>query len=407
VKKLIAVAIAILIVMAFSMPALAATPPASLGTSVTVISGNGAAPVVKALWESDGTLTDPPTPTVESGDAGHTTLGVQIAPNLGFQAKKYVTIYAIVTDLAGVGNITHVYADVLNPDRSLKFEVELTRHGTDDFAKDVFDAAYAAGPQSSPIFGMTTLNVNAIDPSYNVPITKTDIETELDQQLAVKYWGTYYFDNCQLAGRYPVVINAFNNQAQVGSFEGWMDWTQLTAADFDFNSIAYGNVALGVHKQVGGDRVWNSPVAAAPIPNKATIANAGNTYLNMTVKEDDMGLGQTMINGQTVWNVHYDFRLGDGDPNQPNQGFVNYDPAVAKGGNLAGASSIPSMQILKLCSIEKVDFSIQVDKDLTPTVQKNGTIMIGVAYNAGPPTNPIDASNVYIPPVVPSPMPSP
>jgi len=404
VKKLIAIAIAILVVMAFSVPALA-DDPAGLGTTVTVISGTGTAPVVKALWTSDGVIGNPQTPTLESGDIGHSVLGVQIKPNLGFQAKKNVTFYAVVTDLAGVANITHVYVDVLNPDRSLKFEAELTRHGTDDFAKEVFDAAYAAGPTDAgqKIYGMTTINTGATDPSYNVPISKTDIDTELDQQLAVKYWGTYFFDNCQLTGRYPVVINAFNNQAQVGSFEGWMDWTAMTAADFDFNAVNYGNVALGVHKQVGGDRVWDTPIGAAPIPNKATIANAGNTYLKMTVKEDDMGLGTTMINGVQTWNVKYDFRLGDGDPNQPNEGFVNYYPAVAKGGNLAGADSVSSLQVLKLCAIEKVDFSIQVDKDLTPGVQKSGTIMIGVAQNAGPATNGV----VYIPPAAPSPVPTP
>jgi hypothetical protein len=33
-----------------------------------------------------------------------------------------------------------------------------------------------------------------------------------------------------------------------------------------------------------------TPVAAAPSPNPATIQNAGNTYLRMTVKEDDIGL---------------------------------------------------------------------------------------------------------------------
>jgi len=398
-------------VLSFAAPAFAADP-GNIGTTVTVISGTGVPPVVKALWAHDPGVDV----TSESADPSHGTVGVQIKPNMGFQASKDITFCAIVTDLAGVANITHVYADIYYPatgatdpgkNGDLKFEVELTRHGTDDFMKTLFDNAYAAGPNdpSQGIYGMTTINTGATDPSYNQPINKADIDQELDQQLAVKYWGTYHFDNCQLAGRYTIVINAFNGQAKVGSFSGWFDWSALAAADFDFNGIKYGNVVMGVHKQIGGDRVWDTPVDTAPIPNKATIANAGNTYLKMTVKEDDMGLGQTQINGSTVWNVHYDFRLGDGDPSWTNEGFVNYDPAVAKGGNLAGASSVSSMQILKLCAVEKVDFSIQVDKDLNPGSEKVGNMIIGVVKADGPATNPVESMYKYVPPAKPTPTP--
>jgi hypothetical protein len=375
VKKILAIALAVIAILALSLPAAAD----SIDTGVVVSNAEGAPPVVKAMWEHDAG----PASAVasESGDPSHLTLGVQIAPNIGFQATKQITFAAIVTDERGVDNITHVYADVYELDNTtLKFEVELTRHGTDDFMKSLFDQAAAAGPTGAntpngTIVGMTSINTNAVDPSYNVPITKADIDTELDQQLAAKYWGTWQFDNCQLAGRYRVVIHAFNVQAKVGSFEGWIDWSAVTAAAFDFTTMNYGNATLGVHKQIGGDRVFGG--------NLRTIENVGNTYLKMTVKQDDMGLGSTMINGVSTWNVHYDFRLGDGDiPAAANPAFVNYDPAVAKGGNLAGASSVSSLQILKLCAVEKVDFSIQVDKDLTAGTPKTGTMIIGAAKSA-------------------------
>ena len=320
--------------LSFNMPAanVSVTANFTQTTGVIMSPGGGVPPVVKAMWAHDAG--DSSAVASESGDPSHLTLGVQIAPNIGFQATKQITFAAIVTDENGVDNITHVYADVYELDNTtLKFEVELTRHGTDDFMKSLFDQAAAAGPTGAntpngTIVGMTSINTNAVDPSYNVPITKADIDTELDQQLAAKYWGTWQFDNCQLAGRYRVVINAFNVQAKVGSFEGWMDWCALTAADFDFSSVDYGNVTLGVHKQIGGDRVFGGALR--------TIENVGNTYLKMTVKQDDMGLGSTMINGVSTWNVHYDFRLGDGDiPAAANPAFVNYDPAVAKGGNLS------------------------------------------------------------------------
>jgi hypothetical protein len=52
---------------------------------------------------------------------------------------------------------------------------------------------------------------------------------------------------------------------------------------------------------------------------------------------------------------------------------------VAKGGNLTGAASVSSLQILNLCALAKVDFSIQVNKDLTPGTPKSGTMIIGAA----------------------------
>ena len=363
-RILIAILLTVIMAVATALPALAD----SVSTGVTVTSGSGTAPVVKALWAHDGGNDV----TSETADPSHATPGVQILPTQGYQASHDITFAAIVTDANGVSNLTHVFADIYNPDGSLKFEVELTRHMTDDASVTLFDAAYNAG--------MVTVNSTAVDPGNGQPINKADIDEELNQSLAKKFWGTYHFDNCQLTGTYGITINAFNTQTLVGSFSGSFLWAPLTAAEFDFNAVNYGNVTMNVHKQIGGNWIMESPVATAPNPNPATIRNIGNTYLRMTVKEDDLGLGSTQINGVTTWNVMYDFRLGDGDiaPGTTN-GMVNYLPAVAKGGNLGGAASVSSLQILNLCALAKVDFSIQVNKDLTPGVAKSGTMIIGAA----------------------------
>jgi hypothetical protein len=355
-KMLLAILLVAIMAVSIALPVMAD----SVGTSVTVSSGSGAAPLVEALWAHDGGTNV----TSETADPSHTTPGVQILPTQGYQALHDITFVAVVTDGNGVSNLTHVYADIMNPDGSLKFEVELTRHSTDDFSMTEFDSAYNDG--------MVTVN----SPAYS----KSVIDDQLNQQLAAKYWGTYHFDNCQLTGTYAIVIKALNVQTLVGTFGGSFLWAPLTAAEFDFNAVNYGTVTMGVHKQIGGDYTFNTPVATAPSPNPATIRNIGNTYLRMTVKEDDMGLGSTMINNVTTWNVSYDFRLGDGDIAPGTTiGMVNYLPAVVKGGNLAGAASVSSLQILNLCATVKVDFSIQVNKDITPGVAKTGTMIIGAA----------------------------
>jgi hypothetical protein len=363
-KVFLAILLAVIMAVSMALPAMAD----SVGTSVTVTSGSGIAPIVKALWAHDAGSDV----TSETGDPTHTTTGVQILPTQGYQTSHDITFAAIVTDANGVANLTHVYADIYNPDGSLKFEVELTRHITDDFSVTLFDAAYNDN--------MVTLNNG---------FTKAEIDDELNQQLAAKYWGTYHFDNCQLTGTYGITISAFNTQTIVGTFSGSFEWMPLTAAEFDFNAVNYGNVTMGVHKQIGGNWIFDS-VGAAPSPSPATIRNIGNTYLYMTVKEDDMGLGTT-VGSANLWNVIYDFRLGDGDiAPGTTTGYTNYVPAAIKGGNLAGAASVSSLQILNLCAVAKVDFSIQVNKDLTPGVAKSGTMIIGAAnanltYNS---TNP-------------------
>ena len=354
-KRLLVLALAVIMLLTMAVPAMADT----LGTSVTVVSNvGGTAPLVKALWAHDAGNNV----ASESADPSHQTPGVQIMPTQGYQATHDITFAAVVTDGNGVANLTHVYADITNPDGTLKFEVELTRHATDDTSVTLFDQAYNAN--------MVTVNTVS---------NKADIDEELNQTLAVKYWGTYHFDNCQLTGTYGITINAFNTQTLVGQLTGSFLWAPLTAAEFDFNAVNYGGVTMNVHKQIDGDWTFNSPVGAAPSPNPATIRNIGNTYLRMTVKEDDMGLGTT-VGSANLWNVLYDFRLGDGDVAPgTTTGYTNYVPAVVKGGNLAAAPSVSSLQILNLCAVSKVDFSIEVLKDITPGSAKSGTMIIGAA----------------------------
>jgi hypothetical protein len=281
-----------------------------------------------------------------------------------------------------VGNISNVYADVYypangsdpGPNASLKFEVKLSLATTDETAVALFNAAYAAN--------LVTINANT--PIYPAAggTQVGDIQEELNQQSARLYWGTFPFDNCELAGDYPVVINAVNGQNVHGTLTNTLQWLASTGAQFDFDTVNYGNVAIGVEKQIDGDRTWNTSLTGA---NPATVRNIGNTYLQVTVKQDDMGLGQTQPGN--VWNVSYDARLGDGDTgNLLAEGKVYYNPNVT--------ATMP--QILKLCAATKVDFSIKVVKDpsMTNIHSYTGKMTLGAIYSAGPAFE----GTVYMPP---------
>jgi hypothetical protein len=381
-KIFLAILLVAIMAVSFALPALA---DSSVGTYVTVSSSNGTAPAVLALWAHDGGNAAGSS-AYESADmvVPHGTLGIQIMPTQGYQVTHDITFVAIVTDANGASNLTHVYADVTNPDGSFKFEVELTRVATDDSAVVAFDAAAAAN--------MVAINTAITDPGHNNDaVTKGEIDIALNQQTAYKYWGTYHFDNCQLAGTYGITINALNTQTLVGSYsvdtagaaiQNWFQWMPLVAADFDFSYVNYGSVTMGLHKEKPGDNIWNG---SANDGSPATMRNIGNTYIFMTVKEDDMGLGATQIDGVNTWNLNYDARLGDGDVTTSGlvTGYITYVPTTVKVGGtnavLNAASGTPTYQILNLCSQVKVDFSIQVNKDLTPGTQKSGTMILGAS----------------------------
>jgi Domain of unknown function (DUF4114) len=349
-------------------------------TSITVQSGGSNPPLVKAMWESTDSQSNN-----ESGDPNHTSfvdpLLTQVAPNPGFQAKTQVNFWAVVTDPAGVGNLGNIYADVYYPasgttdpgaNGSLKFEVQLTMIATDGLsgtALTYFNAANAAH----------MVEVNANTPTFSYPIGSSatqvgDIQEELIQGTANLYYGIYYFDNCELAGNYPVVVNAVNLQNVHGTLGDTLQWLPLTSAAFDFTAVNYGQVAVGVDKQINGDYIWNTSLSGA---NPATIENTGNTYLQMTVRQDDMGLGSTQVNGVTTWNVFYDARMGDGSLGGFGyNGIVTYNPNT----------TVTLPQILKLCALDKIDFSITVVKDPSTSTNHNysGTMTLGVVYSTGP-----------------------
>ena len=378
-KAFAAILLAMLLAVSFAIPVFASV--AGVGTSVQVNSGNSSPPFVKCMWEStDGS------PSAESGDPSHVVYPdsklTQVAPIPGFQAKTPVNFWAVVTDPAGVKNLASIYADVYYPasgttdpgkNGDLKFEVQLTLwvpNGPDSIASKCFDLANAAH----------MVTINSATPTFVYPIGAPsatqvgDIEEELDQRSAALYEGTYYFDNCELTGDYPVMINAVNQQNVHGTLNNTLQWIPLTAADFDFNAVNYGTVAIGVDKQINGDYTWNLPETGA---NPATIMNMGNTYLQMTVKQDDMGLGSTEVNGVRTWNVFYDARMGDGSLGGFGyNGIVTYNPNT----------TVTLPQILKLCALDKIDFSITVVKD--PSTGTNhsysGTMTLGATYSAGP-----------------------
>lgn len=168
-----------------------------------------------------------------------------------------------------------------------------------------------------------------------------EIIEELIEERAVLFVGEAEVCNHQPCGTYDVEIIANDRFGNWGmAFPLWFEMCCLDSfvVDFDTEGINYGTVNLDTEQQVGGDANMCTP--AMP-----TVWNNGNTYINLTVMQDDMNLGYTQGMG---WNVHYAARLG----NAATGTKVTYDPDQT--------ALLP--ELLVMCTPTKLDFWITVEK---------------------------------------------
>jgi hypothetical protein len=344
-RKTISIAIALLVTLGMVLgtaPVLAET----VDTGVNVTEGTGNPPIIKCKWEQDLT------PTLEDGDPGHSTPGSQFLPPCEYQGKKAVQYWAVVTDPEGVNTIETVDACVYHPAGppecgSFKYQKIMTKVDKWTVGIPAYEAARDAGLVH-----------------YQTGIDDAEVMYELDKCTAHVWMVEEVLDYHQPAGEYEVHINAcdsYNKWASSASTDLWNKFLYVAVPCFevDFNRVDYGDVVACSEKWIAGDTIMQSPVAAAPSPNPATVRNIGNTNIKLTVHQDHMGFGHSDITGTTYqgstppapgesnWNVVFDARLGSNPANG-----MYYDPCVTV--------TLPNP--LPLCNTEELDFSIHVVK---------------------------------------------
>jgi hypothetical protein len=179
-------------------------------------------------------------------------------------------------------------------------------------------------------------NLPTFNGSYNYDeICKLD--GELQKETAAVYCADKNLSYEDPAGDYKVWAVAQDKVGLQGKLINKFTYLPLTAFETDFTAINYANVRLNTDKIVPGDLIW-SPINQGP----ATVRNIGNTRVQISVNQNDMGFGQT--NG--IWNVKYDARIGSGAP------WAHYDPNVTTALDKS----------LDLSELNEMDFSILVSK---------------------------------------------
>ncbi|CVK31887.1 conserved exported protein of unknown function [Methanoculleus bourgensis] len=334
------------------LPVSAVTTPQDVETTANIATGGGNVPIVLCKWEADTTA------SWEDGDPTHALPGSQFLPPVTYEAKKPIQYFAVVFDHEDNGNVNVVAWDVYHPqDDWVPAEYRESGPLGDGFKYQVMGTKITNKTASVALF-QRAMNAGllTIDEDFNATTILTQY---LEKGTAALWVGTADIDYQQPAGNYRVEANAidFNNNWAV-PLENTFLYVPVAAFELDFNTVNYGSVNINTHKWVAGDVDFGT----ADWP---TIRNIGNTHLQVTVQQDDMGLGESL----SGWNVQWDARLGNDDANTK-----VYKPFEAV--------TLPNP--LELCDIDELDFSIQVFKGTTG--EKTGTMTLGAVVADGIPT---------------------
>ena len=326
-----------MILAVMTLPVSAATTPQDVMTTANIATGGGNIPIVLCKWEAD-TTTD-----LEDGDPTHAIPGSQFLPTAIYDTDKDINYYSVVWDNEDNGNVNVVAWDVFHPDNawgngSFKYQVMGTKITDKAQAVALFQQAVDAG-------------LVKVDSRYT---TSTILTQYLEKGTAALWTGCAPINYQQPAGDYRVNATAFDfNNNQAVDLVNTFYYIPVAAFEIDFNTVNYGSVNINTHKWVAGDVEYGT----AEWP---TIRNIGNTHLQVTVEQDDMGLGESL----SGWNVQWDARMGNVDAYT-----MVYEPY----------EQVTLPNPLPLCQVEELDFSVQVFKGTSG--DKTGTMTLGAVVS--------------------------
>lgn len=329
-RKLVAFSTMLALTLSLSATAVAST----ISTGLTRDTSGGANPIVKAKWEANADMyTD-----------ADVAAGAQLLPSGQYNVNKTIAICAIVTDPDGLADINNVYADVFYPQNIALGPSHKPLEGQSGegcgklMQEDVLTKLDKAA--GIDLFCNKVRNQNNNLPTFNTNYDYNEIcatDGELMKETAAVYCGTKDLSYEDPYGAYEVWAVAQDKVGLQGILSNRFSYLPVTAFETDFSAVDYGNVRLNTHKIISGNLLWEPSSSTKP-----TVRNVGNTRLQMTVKQDDMGLGLT----NSTYNVKFDARVGSNAP------YVVYNPFEQK--TLDDA--------LDLSELDEMDFSIDISK---------------------------------------------
>lgn len=319
------------------LPVSAATTPQTVETTANIASGGGSIPIVLCKWEADTSN------SLEDGDPTHDTPGSQFLPPVTHNGNKTVKYYAVVWDDEDNGDVNVVSWDVWHPDDAW---IPEDVRGT--FKYQIMGSKMNKNPGITQFQRAWDRGLLTVAEGYDADTILTEF---LEKGTALVWTGSADIHYHQPAGDYRVLANAIDkNNNWAVPLNNTFRYMPVVGFEIDFDTVNYGSVNINSHKWIAGNTVFSQG------DGKPTIRNLGNTFLQVTINQDDMGLGES-TNG---WNVRWDARMGN-----DNQFTKVYWPG----------ESVTLPNPLPLCNTEELDFSIEVFKG--ETGEKSGNMTIG------------------------------
>jgi len=265
-KKILAVALAIVLALASTLTVMAATMDTE-----AVVGGSGNSPYVCAKFETP--------------DHNEDMEGTQIDPEAG--AKRVVKFYVVIGDSNGIDDLSAAYIKVYHPDDSFKFQLDAIRPNWTVIPYDgMIDMdGDCAGETTVPV-ALDELEAQGritygYDPVRGATMTLDTLKYDLehDKQLLVELVGE--MDFCQPSGEYRVEAIAVDQSGKSGTLENLFFYTSIVALRCDFTMINWGSVNVTQWNVLYGDEDMTTPT-------KPTIHNIGNDDAKIELNFTDM-----------------------------------------------------------------------------------------------------------------------
>ena len=344
-----------------------------ISTGLTRGAGGGQAPIVKVKWEMNAPYAS------LLGTDDDKSAGAQFSAPGNWGAKKNYSVCAVVTDPNGADDIYGVYADIYYPSNKVTHKYSDRFGAVPSESVDNPTGGCGAFIEENTLKKLSktdgyNLICNTIRTNnYNLPtwaegynydeICKAD--GELMKEEAYVYCDDKYLLWEEPAGLYTVKVFALDKAGNTGArLSNNFEYLPYTGFEKDFTGVSYGEVLLNTHKKIAGDLSFGTA-------DRPTVRNTGNTRTQLSVAQDDMGLGQS--SGE--WNVQFDGRIGNAEGD-----WAVYNPFNYKGTGAPVAGQFkPLLEILDLSETEEADFSILVKKWPDTNTSYNGSMWLSAS----------------------------
>lgn len=264
----------------------------------------GEKPVIKGIWEMDSEKIG----EKYSGTDSNSKAGAQFMPSGQYAVDKKITLCAVITDPDGLNDIDNASAELFYPEFiALGASHPSGHNGCGERIEEILLSPLSQA-EGYELICERIKNINNNLPAWNKnSATEREYgyeeicanDGELKNGQAAVYCGSAGLSYSDPAGEYRARFSAKDKTGTSVDFLNNFTYLEITNFETDFKSIFYGNVKEDAVKTLKGDKNWQSSLP--------TIRNTGNTRLQISVRQNDMGLGKT--NG--VWNVIYSTRIGE------------------------------------------------------------------------------------------------